>query len=150
MKWHGTKLICLCLDFPIICAVETSGAEGCAQGHAEHGSKLYLTRVILLEGHRRHQWDVLGNSGCAPMRHRAIFLHLLVNEEAIFLLWAFGIPLGRDAPAWSMPYGLELQNFWNKCHTPPEIYKCCNSSEKMTIFCSLLVYIGSLSSDSAS
>lgn len=50
VKCHGTKRLCLRLGFLMVCAVETSGAEGCAQGHAEHGLKLYLTRVILLEG----------------------------------------------------------------------------------------------------
>ena len=147
-KCHGTKRRCLHLDFLMICAVATSGAEGCAQRHAEQESKLYLTRVLIhLEGHSRHQWDLLENRGCAPMRH----LPASFGEwGSHFLLWALSIPLGKAAPAWSMPYGLELPNFWNKCHTPPEIYKCCYRSEKMTNFSSLLVYVGSLSPDSAS
>ena len=107
VKCHGTKCLCLRLDFLMVCAVETSGAEGCAQGHAEHGLKLYLTRVILLEGHRRHQWGVLGNSGCAPMSHQAIVLHLLVNEEAISscehsaALWEETLQRGACPMAWN-------------------------------------------------
>lgn len=57
--------------------------------------------------HRRHQRGVLGNRGCAPMSHRAIVLHLLVNEEAISscehsaALWEEALQRGACPMAWN-------------------------------------------------